>query len=263
MYRLGIQFILKGSREALIRLLITTIAVAVGVTILLGVFADFHAFEQTSDRPSWESTSGTAISGIPKNAEHAVLWNYSENIFKGQFIEELNLAALGPNAPILPGIPRLPGPGQYYASPALSQLLHTVLKDELGDRFRGSQIGTIGQAALSFPTELALFDGYTPSQLIRQPGTVAVTHIATGAQLQGTTNIYREAFGIGAIAILFPLLILITHLTHHSHFLESWGILKAVNLSSRMLLCQNKNNPSPSTYQCLTCILTISSAHSD
>ena len=216
MYRLGVQLILKGGREALVRLLLTMFAVAVGVTVLLGVFADFHAFEKTSDRPSWESTPGTAITAIPSNASNAMLWNYSENIYKGQFIEQLNLAALGSDAPVLPGISKLPGPGQFYASPALARLLQTVPKDELGDRFHGTQVGTIGEAALSFPNELAVFDGYTANQLAQQPGTVEVTHIATAMQLQGTTNIYKEAFGIGALAVLFPLLILISTATRLS-----------------------------------------------
>lgn len=216
MYRLGLRLILKGGREALVRLLLTTVAVAIGVTILLGVFADFHAFEKTSDRPSWESTSGTPIASVPTTATNALLWNYSENIYKGQFIEQLNVAALGTQAPVLPGISKLPGPGQFYASPALSALLKTVPKDELGDRFQGTQIGTIGEAALSFPTELAIYEGYAPSQLIKLPGTVEVTNIATSAQLQGTTNIYKEAFGIGALAVLFPLLILVNTATRLS-----------------------------------------------
>ena len=216
MYRLGLQLIFKGGREALVRLLLTTVAVAIGVTILLGVFADFHAFEKTSDRPSWESTSGASITSLPSSASNAELWNYSENIYKGQFIEQLNVAALGSNAPVLPGISKLPGPGQFYASPALAALLQTVPKDKLGDRFHGTQIGTIGEAALSFPNELAIFDGYTPSQLAQQQGVVEVTHIATAAQLQGTTNIYKDAFGIGALAVLFPLLILVNTATRLS-----------------------------------------------
>lgn len=216
MYRLGLQLVLKGGREVLVRLLLTTVAVAVGVTILLGVLADFHAFQKTSNRPSWESTQGQPVAQIPSNAQNAMLWNYSENIYKGQFIEQLNIAALGTNAPVLPGISRLPQAGQFYASPALSALLRTVPKDELGDRFQGTQIGTIGEAALSFPNELAIFEGTAPSQLVQQKGTMAVTKIATAAQLQGTTNIYREAFGIGALAVLFPLLILINTATRLS-----------------------------------------------
>lgn len=213
MYRLGLQLILKGGREAFVRLLLTVFAVAIGVIILLGVLADFHAYQKTSDRPSWESTIGTPVSSIPSSASNALLWNYSENIYKGQFIEQLDVAALGPNAPVLPGITKVPSSGQFYASPALAHLLKAVPKNELGDRFPGKQIGTIGQPALSFPTELAIYVGRTPSQMAHLQGTVEVTHIASAPQVQGTTNIYREAFGIAALAILFPLLILINTAT--------------------------------------------------
>ena len=213
MYRLGLRLILKGGREALVRLLLTTVAVAIGVTILLGVLADFHAYQKTSNRPSWESTKGVPISSLPSPASNALLWNYSENIYKGQFIEQLNVAALGSHAPILPGISKLPGPGQFYASPALAQLLKTVPKNELGNRFPGNEVGTIGESALSFPTELAIYVGRTPSEMAHLHGTGEVTNIARHAQLQGTTNIYKDAFGIAALAILFPLLILINTAT--------------------------------------------------
>ncbi|HUC88160.1 MAG TPA: FtsX-like permease family protein [Candidatus Binatia bacterium] len=191
-------------------------AVAIGVTLLLAVFADFHAFEKTSDRPSWESTSGTSLTSVPASTPKAELWDYSENIYKGQFIEQLDVAALGTNAPVLPGISKLPGPGQFYASPALAKLLKTVPKDELGDRFSGTQIGIIGERALSFPTELVIYDGLSPNQFADLQDTIEVSHIATTPQLQGTTNIYKDAFGIGALAILFPLLILINTATRLS-----------------------------------------------
>lgn len=215
MYRLGLQLALKGGREALTRLLLTALAVAIGVVVLLGVLADFHAFQKTSGRPSWESTTDAGNGQITATTD-ALLWNYSESIYKGQFIEQLGVAPNGSNPPMLPGISKLPGAGEYYASPALSKLLKTVPKDELGNRFPGKEIGTIGESALSFPTELAIFVGYSPSQLEAMPGTIAVTHIATKAQLQGTTNIYRIAFGLGGVAVLFPLLILINTATRLS-----------------------------------------------
>ena len=117
---------------------------------------------------------------------------------------------------MLPGISKLPSAGEFYASPALAALLKTVPQDELGARFPGKEAGTIGESALSFPTELAIYVGVAPSKLAAMPGTIGVTHIATSAQLQGTTNIYREAFGIAGVAILFPLLILINTATRLS-----------------------------------------------
>jgi hypothetical protein len=210
MVRLGLHLSLRSGREALIRLLVTALAVTIGVTVLLGVFADYHAFQVTSRRPAWEKTQ-PAAGNAPASRE--ALWNYSENIYKGRFIEQLDVAPLGPGAPVVPGIPRLPESGQYYASPALSALLRTVPSDELGGRFPGTQVGTIGDKALSGPDELAIIVGYTPTALAALPNTIRVDRIATGADLQGTTNIYRLAFGLGAIAVLFPLLILINTAT--------------------------------------------------
>ncbi len=46
-------------------------------------------------------------------------------------IERLDVSALGRGAPVPPGVSRLPGPGQYCASPALAALLRTVPADEL------------------------------------------------------------------------------------------------------------------------------------
>jgi hypothetical protein len=212
MYRLGLRLVTRSGREALLRLVITSLAVGVGVTILLAVLAEFHAFQATSNRPSWESTQGTPTStatAIPG----AELWNYSENIYKGRFIEELDVAALGPGAPRIPGLPRIPAAGQFYVSPALSRLLKTVPADELGDRFPGRQAGRLGDAGLSGPNELAIVVGHSPSDLAARSGTVEVNRIANAPQLMGTTNLYRLAFGIAAVIILFPLMILINTAT--------------------------------------------------
>ncbi len=113
----------------------------------------------------------------------------------------------------MPGLSRLPSAGEYYASPALATLIRSVPRDELGDRFPGSEVGTIGYQALSGPNELVIIIGYSPSKLAALPGTVTVDHIATVPDVQGTTGIYRLFFGIGAIVVLFPLLILINTAT--------------------------------------------------
>jgi len=212
MYRLGLRLVARSGREALLRLAVTSLAVGVGVAILLAVLAEFHAFQATSNRPSWESTQGTPVS-TPTAAAGAELWNYSENIYRGRFIEQLDVAALGPAAPLIPGLPRLPPAGQFYASPALSRLLTAVPGDELGERFPGRQAGLLGDAALSGPDELAIVVGHSPSRLAAVPGTVAVSRIATAPQLMGTTNLYRLGFGIAAVVILFPLMILINTAT--------------------------------------------------
>lgn len=212
MYRLGLRLVARSGREAFLRLVVTSLAVGVGVAILLAVLAEFHAFQATSNRPSWESTQGTPVSSAT-GTPGAELWNYSENIYKGRFIEQLDVAAEGPGAPRIPGLARIPVAGQFYASPALSRLVKTVPADELGDRFPGQQAGLLGDAALSGPDELAIVVGYSPRQLAAIPATVEVSRIATAPQLMGTTNLYRLGFGIAAVVVLFPLMILINTAT--------------------------------------------------
>lgn len=207
MFRLGLRLTLRSGREALIRLIVTSAAVAVGVAILLAVLADFHAFEVTNNRPDWEGTQ--SIPASQRSSANVELWNYTDEVFKGQTIERLDLAALGPNAPVPPGISRLPGSGRYYASPALAALLRTVPRDQLADRFPGSLAGTIGDQALTGPNELVIFVGDPPAKLAALPNTIRVDKIATFPGKQVWSPYFRDAFAVGALAFLFPILILI------------------------------------------------------
>src|SRR6266566_882958 len=109
---------LRSGREAMVRLLVTAAAVAVGVALLLGVLAEFHAFQANANQPCWSCTTGTSVpSSLPSHGE---LWNNSADFYRGQTITRLDVASLGADAPVLPGVTHLPGPGQYYASPAMA-----------------------------------------------------------------------------------------------------------------------------------------------
>jgi hypothetical protein len=214
MLRLGLRLSLRSGREAAVRLVVTMCAVAIGVAVLLSVLAEFHAFQATSNRPSWESTTGNPVAGPTVGATAGTeLWNYSESLFEGHFIETLDVAALGSGAPVIPGLTGLPAPGTYDTSPALAALLRSVPADQLGGRFPGTQAGTIGDAGLSGPQALVIVVGYTPTRLAALPNTVEVNQIFSGRQVQGTTNIYRMAFIVAAVALLFPLLILVNTAT--------------------------------------------------
>jgi hypothetical protein len=208
MLRFGLQLSLRSGREALIRLILTTVAVGVGAALLFCVLADYHAFQASNNRQCWECTQGVPTSGQAQPAPGAELWTTSADYFEGQTIERLDVAALGPHAPLPPGISRLPGPGQYYASPALATLLRTVPRDELGDRYPGRLIGTIGDAALTGPDELVIFIGHRPAQLAAM-GASVVTKIATAPPKQVWSHYFRYAFAVGVLAVLFPVLILV------------------------------------------------------
>jgi hypothetical protein len=210
MLRLGLGLVLRGGREARLRLALIAAAVAVGVVVLLTVMAGLHAFQATNDRPCWECTQGKALTGHDTSHDaDAELWNYSRDSFRGRPIKRLDVAALGPHAPVVPGIPRLPRAGQYYASPALARLLAATPRDQLGARFPGSPAGVIGRAALAGPQELIIIVGQTPAQLAASAATVRVDRIETQPAINYLRSLYRYGFGLAAIALLFPVLVLV------------------------------------------------------
>ena len=207
MLLLGLRLTLRSGREATVRLLITAAAVAVGVALLLGVLAEFHAFQANAGQPCWSCTQGASV---PRSLPaHGELWNNSVDFYQGQTLRRLDVAALGPGAPVPPGVTRLPAPGTYYASPALQALLRTVPTDQLGARFPGRLAGPIGQAGLNGAGDLAIYIGRTQAQVRSIPGTQWVTSINRAPAQAVFTPFFRYAFGIGVLAVLFPMLVLI------------------------------------------------------
>jgi hypothetical protein len=207
MLRLGLRLTLRSGREALVRLLITSAAVAMGVALLLGVLAEFHAHQVDADKPCWSCTQGQPVpETLPSHGE---LWNNSVDFYQGQTISRLDVAALGPDAPVPPGITQLPPPGDYYASPALAALLGSVPADQLGARFPGTMIGTIGTAGLHGADDLTIYIGHTPTEINEISGTSWVTSINSAPGQEVWSPFFRYAFGVGVLAVTFPLLVLI------------------------------------------------------
>ena len=121
MIRLGLRLTLGSGREAALRILVTAAAVALGVGLLLASLAGVNGLHAQTDRGAWIDTSAQAS---PRTSTSDRLWWLSStDQFGNQEIDRIDVAAPGPNAPVPPGIPRLPGRGEYYASPALTTLL--------------------------------------------------------------------------------------------------------------------------------------------
>ena len=237
MYRLGMRLTLRSGREPFVRLLVTAVAVAIGVTIMLGVLADFNAFKTTNNRPAWEQTQGQILTSDYASKPNSELWNYSNDVYQGQTIERLDVAALGPGAPVPPGVAKLPASGQYYASPALAALIRSVPADELADRLPGRLAGTIGQKALTGPQELVVYVGYSPSALATMPATTLVSNISTATGKNIWTAYFRDAFVVGAIAFIFPILILVGTATRlaASRREERYAALRLVGATNRQI----------------------------
>jgi hypothetical protein len=216
MIRLGLRLTLGSGREAALRVLVVAAAVALGVGLLLGALAGVNGLHAQTDRGAWLDTSAQTPPPTSASSASRLRWLLSVDQFGNQELDRVDVAATGANAPVPPGISHLPGPGEFYASPALTNLLRSRPASELRDRYPGRQIGIIGAAALPSPSSLIIVIGREARQLSQVPGAVEVRGIQ-----QTLANCYNCQSGVGsgpvlqwilaggAVALLLPVLILI------------------------------------------------------
>ena len=213
MIRLGLRLTLNGGREALVRLIILVFSVGLGAGLLLIAVSGLNAVNHQNARYAWlESSASVKGDAAPE------WWLVSADYYQGQVIGRVDVAGTGATSPVPPGLPRLPGPGQYYASPALASLLRTLPRDELAARFPGTLAGLIGDAALPAPNSMIAVVGYTPAALSHTPGAQKITAISVTPPNGCSTN-SSCLIGVGlnanaidlvlsviALALLFPVL---------------------------------------------------------
>lgn len=217
MIRFGLRLTIATGREAAIRFVTVAAAVAIGAGMLLATLAGINAVNSQNDRYAWLNTSITHSSPTAGSPAHdPVWWLIRDDYFEGRRMGRIDLAATGPDSPVPPGIQVLPGPGEFYASPAMSRLLATTPADQLGDRFPGHQIGTIGDPGLPSPDSLLIVIGRAPGELEHAPDAQQITHIASLAPGQcDDCGVGKAAAGMDlvlsvvALAMLFPVLIFI------------------------------------------------------
>ena len=224
MIRLGLRLAFSGGREAATRLVLLTAAVGLGVGLLLTALSGINAVNSQNARYAWLDT---AVAHQEPNGRDPLWGMVTADGFDGQTITRVDVAAAGPTSPAPPGIPRLPGPGQYYVSSALASLLASTPANELAARYPGHQTGLIGDAALPSPDSLIIVIGHTAAQLSQVKGAGEVWAInttppssCTGTNCQVTHGTQSRAvdliLSVVTLALLFPVLIFIATATRLS-----------------------------------------------
>jgi hypothetical protein len=175
---LGLRLVIGGGREAITRLVVLTVAVGLGVGLLLTAVAATNAVTTWNNRHDWFWTGTAWVLPGPATGVAPLWWHPSGDLFESQQINRFDVAPTGTSSPVPPGIPSDPGPGQYYASPALAALLRSTPANQLADRYPGHLVGTIGEAALPSPNSLVLIVGRTPAQLAHTANSVRVTSLS-------------------------------------------------------------------------------------
>jgi hypothetical protein len=230
---LGLRLAVSGGREAVVRLVILAVAVGLGAGLLLTALSAINAVNAQNARHAWLYTGTSHVPAGHAPAGTDPLWFAATgDEFGGRLIVRVDVAATSPASPVPPGLPRDPGPGLYYASPALASLLRSTPADELADRYPGRLAGPIGPAALPSPDSLYIVIGHTPAQLAHNPDAIAVTTFAAtlpgfGVRNPRGLNTQPPDQGVGAggvdlilsvvaLAMLTPVLIFIATATRLS-----------------------------------------------
>lgn len=198
-----------GGRRNLLGSGLTLAAVAVSTGLLLFAVTANLAFAQRTRADAWRHPGKAAAAPVMIEA-------LATDHVRGKPITVVDLAALKPDAPAPPGMPRFPRPGETWTSPALARLMKDLPSDQLAGRFP-ARAGTLGRAALVHPGELVAVVGHAPGDpamtaprdgLSGMEGTAAPTRIArysTGAT--AFSGAYQALVAIASVLMVVPLLV--------------------------------------------------------
>ncbi len=240
-----------GSRSACGRLAGLAGGVAVGVCLLLLLWGGANGLSARDDRGAWlretgrpavaaplttddPTTSGPGTP-LPLTADTALMEANPVEVFRDQLINRRDVAALGSTTVNIPGIGHPPEPGLYYASPALQRLIESTPRGELGDRF-GTFAGMIDDAALPGPDSLIVVTGASEAEL-RQSGRAFLVSDFTTNPYGGNAAAYNTVLSMGAIAVFFPVLLLISIVTSlgAAQRRERFATLRLIGASPQVL----------------------------
>lgn len=211
-----IPLALSGAQTSRGRLAGIVAGVAVGVTLLLLLLGASAGVGASDDRSAWLREQGTPVvmsddEGAPLSepltADNLLLERRDE-VFADSLIQRRDVAATPDSTVAIPGVAAIPDPGEYVASPALQALIESTAADQLGDRF-GSFAGTIDPSALAGPDSLVIVVGATERALTDGLRAAVVTGFTTNPY-GDNAGVYRTVLAMGGLALLVPVLLLIS-----------------------------------------------------
>lgn len=205
--RLGVRLAVGGGRAGWGRLALTAIGVGMGVAVLLAATSVSHMLQARDDRGSargipHDGLTPTAIPGI--DPVYAAL---RTGQFDGRELSGYLVQKTGPNAPLPPGVDRLPDVGEVVLSPALSSLLNSPAGELLRPRFTEHVVGTIDPTGLAGPHELFFYVG-VPA-VSAQSGAAEVYRFGIPSSPRTLDGLLWLLIVLGSAALLLPVVVFV------------------------------------------------------
>lgn len=159
---IGVRLSLTGSRESVVRTLLTALGVGVATAMLLLAASLPTILDNRSERAAARVTFASAEHHPPPSAGDDTLLIGPALLnadYRATPVEGWMVQPEGPNAPLPPGVGHLPEPGEMVVSPALAELLDDPEHDLLRQRLDHPVVGHITEEGLSGPHELLYYLG--------------------------------------------------------------------------------------------------------
>ncbi|MGW0845391.1 ABC transporter permease [Streptomyces sp. NPDC002787] len=159
---MGVRFTFTGGREGWVRAVLTAVGVGLGVALLLLTAAIPSAMSARGAREEARQDRGIGYledNTRSKPTDRSLLVADTDTEYRHREIRGRLLEPEGEHAPPPPGLGKFPAPGEMVVSPALAELLKSDAGELLRDRLPYETAGTIGEAGLIGPGELAYYAG--------------------------------------------------------------------------------------------------------
>ncbi|MFD8634725.1 FtsX-like permease family protein [Streptomyces sp. NPDC059533] len=207
---MGVRFAFGGGREGWTRTLFTGVGVGLGVALLLISTALPSALTARYERSDARTTVNALRAEQPGHDTLLVMG--AEQTYHDMSIDGALLRAEGPDAPVPPGLEKIPGPGEMAVSPALKELLDSTEGAGLRERLDWRISEVIGDPGLMGPGELLFYAG---NDRLRKTGpeqyqVVRINGFAPVGDREGLDPVLTLLVVMTFVALLLPVAVFIT-----------------------------------------------------
>ncbi|MEV6240144.1 FtsX-like permease family protein [Lentzea sp. NPDC051838] len=197
---LGVRLAVGGSRKSWVRLLLQGVGIGMCVALLLLAASIPTAFGNRDQRADGRDVVTKGAGTAP------LLLETSSVAFRSEYVSGSYVRVLAPNAPVPPGVERLPADGEVVVSPKLAALLASPEGELLRPRFPQKIIGTFGQEGLTGPADLRFLAGDAKIEPNKGNQVYAFGSARAGG---GLPTILLMLSIVGAVVLLFPVLVFV------------------------------------------------------
>lgn len=203
---LGARLAISGGRGAWVRTAMTAVGVGLGVALLLLAASFPTAIDARNDRTFARDDyqfSGPEV----RRGPGSLLVADAPTVFRGVDVRGRLLQPEGPDAPVPPGLDRLPRAGEVVVSPRLQELLDRPDAALLRPRVPGRVVGTIGDAGLEGPAEAAYYAG--ADDLSVAGGARRIDRFANGQAGDGLDPVLAFLVVVAVVVLLLPVAVFV------------------------------------------------------